>query len=189
MKKINCIKPKKVKQKKPKQPKQLKPIKQTEYDAQIIKQQAERISELKTEIDVLEKALEVYRKRERDVVDTVDFARKKGDEYVAMIKIKYALECERIRRFKERLEKFRTRDELIRCYDTAFGELNAWLDEMERTIANDFGSAMTDYISERKRLNTEPELDYTEITKRLKTDLSEAGQLSEEDLKDLLDQL
>ena len=177
MKKIKC---KKV----------LKKTKPADGNALLLKQQAERISELKSENETLNNALEKYREREREVVDAVEFARKKGDEYVTMIRIKYALECERIKRFKERLEKFRSREELLKCYDTAYGELNAWIDEMEKNMANDFGNAMSDYLSEKRRLKEEPSVEYASlIGSDGKDELTDLGKLSEEDLRDLLEQL
>ena len=66
----------------------------------LIKQQSERIKELREEVRALEKTVESYRSREREITQTLDFARKKGEEYVSSIRIKYALECERIRRFR-----------------------------------------------------------------------------------------
>lgn len=170
--------------------KTLKKVKPADGNALLLKQQAERIAELKAENETLNNVLEKYREREREVVDTVEFARKKGDEYVAMIKIKYALECERIKRFKERLEKFRSREELLKCYDTAYGELNVWIEDMEKTMANDFGNAMSDYLSEKRRLKEGPDVEYVSLLGNDgKENFTDLGKLSEEDLRDLLEQL
>jgi predicted RNase H-like nuclease (RuvC/YqgF family) len=157
--------------------------------AELIKKQCERIEELRSENSALTKSVEDYRKREKEIADTLDFARKKSEEYVAMARVKYALECERVKRFREKLEKFRSRDELIAGYDNAFSELRELQEEMERAIAEDLGGAMTDYLSERKRINDDPRLDYGAIIDSAETDLEASNKISEDDLKDLLEQL
>ena len=57
-------------------------------------------------------------------------------------------------------------------------------------MANDFGNAMSDYLSEKRRLKEEPSVEYVSlIGGDGKDELTDLGKLSEEDLRDLLEQL
>lgn len=158
-------------------------------EAMLIKQQAERIDELREENRALELSLESYRNREKEIVATLEFAKKKGEEYVAMVRVKYALECDRLARFRTKLKAYRTKEELIKGYDDAYGQLKEWQNELEQAIAKDFGNPMRDYLGERKRLNDEPALNYGAIIGEGTTDLENATQISEEELKELLEQI
>ncbi len=158
-------------------------------EAMLIKQQAERIEELREENRALELSLESYRNREKEIVATLEFAKKKGEEYVAMVRVKYALECDRLARFRTKLKAYRTKEELIKGYDDAYGQLKEWQNELEQAIAKDFGNPMKDYLGERKRLNDEPALNYGAIIGEGTTDLENATQISEEELKELLEQI
>ena len=155
----------------------------------LIKQQSERIKELREEVRALEKTVESYRSREREITQTLDFARKKGEEYVSSIRIKYALECERIRRFREKLEKYRNKDELIIAHENAFSELKKIQIDLEKTMADDLGCAINDYLTERNRLNDEPHLNYGAIVSDNESLLSDVDKISEEDLRELLEQI
>lgn len=163
--------------------------KQKQEENLLIRQQAERIEELREENRNLEQSLESYRKREKEIVSTLEFAKKKSDEYVAMVRVKYALECDRISRFRAKLKAYRTKEELMRGYDEAYAELKEWQNELEQAIARDFGSPMRDYLGERKRLDDDPSLDYGAIIETERTDLENASQITESELKELLEQL
>lgn len=153
----------------------------------LIKQQNARIAELKEEVKKLESALTIYREKEKDIIATLDFARKKGEEYLNTIRVKYALECERVSSMRKKLEKFRSKEALIESYDNAYSELKKWQIDMENTISADLGAPMSDYLSERKRLDDEPSLNYDAIISS--DDYSNMDKISEEDLIDLLNQL
>ena len=168
----------------------LKTVKSAETgEALLIKQQAERIEELREENRALEQSLETYRNREKEIVGTLEFAKKKSDEYVAMVRVRYALECDRLARFRTKLKAYRTKEELIKGYDDAYGQLKEWQNDLEQAIARDFGNPIRDYLGERKRLSDEPGLNYGAIIDNESVDLDNASQISEEELKELLEQL
>ena len=158
-------------------------------EKELIKKQAERIEELRAENRNLEEALAEYRRREKEIVDALAFAKKQGDEYVSLVRVKYALECDRLKRFREKLRFFGSREELIKGYDNAFRELREWQNDLEKTIAEDFGEAMNDYLEERKRLGDEPNLNYASIATQSENPLADADEISDDDLKELLDQI
>ena len=57
-------------------------------------------------------------------------------------------------------------------------------------MANDFGNAMSDYLSEKRRLKEEPSVEYASLIRGDgKDELTDLGKLSEEDLRDLLEQI
>ena len=148
----------------------------------LVKKQAERIAELKEEVNELTKKLEEYRRKETEIILNLEYARKKREEYVSMSKVQYALECERVEAFRKKLSKFRSKEELTSAYDNAYSELRKWQIEMERAMASDLGSPMQDYVDERERLDDDPSLNYESI-------MEEGDRISETELKDLLDQI
>lgn len=155
----------------------------------LLKTQSDRIEELRKENAELNAAVSSFHAREKEIADALTFAKQKGEEYVSLIRVKYALECDRIRKYREKLEKYRSREELIRGYDDAFRELRAWQDELENALIEGAGEEMRDYEREKERLKDEPQLRYGEIAEREKTNLMTAEKISEEELKELLEQL
>ena len=148
----------------------------------LVKKQAERIAELKEEVNELTKKLEEYRRKETEIILNLEYARKKREEYVSMSKVQYALECERVEAFRKKHSNFRSKEELTSAYDNAYSELRKWQIEMERAMASDLGSPMQDYVEERERLDDDPSLNYESI-------MEEGDRISETELKDLLDQI
>lgn len=169
--------------------KKTKKIKENAAEKAFIEQQAARIEELREENRRLSEIISDYRAREKEIASALEFARKKGEEYVALAKVKYAFECDRITKFKTKLEKFRSKEELVRGYDNGYKELKEWRDELERAIAGDFGSAMRDYVDEKERLSDEHVPDYGAIADSVKSDLTKVSQITEYELKELLEQI
>lgn len=155
----------------------------------LIKTQSERIDELRKQNAELEKALSSYRSREKEIADALALAKQKGDEYVSLVRMKYAMECDRIGRYREKLEKYRSREELINAYDDAFRELREWQNDLEKSLTGEFGAEMHDYLSEKERLQDAPRLRYGEIIEKEKTDLMTADRITEDELRELLEQL
>lgn len=149
---------------------------------EIVQKQAERIETLRAENDALRREINAYREKEEEIMKTLAFARKTGEEYVSLIKMQYAMESDRIERFRKNLQKYRNRDELLRAYDDSFRELKEMQEELERSAGKGLGSVLKDYFEERERLEERP-------SAPKKTDLSHADKISDDDLRDLLDQL
>lgn len=169
--------------------KKAKKRKENTAEKVIIEQQSARIDELREENRELSKIVAEYRAREKEIASALEFARKKGEEYVALAKVKYALECDRITKFRTKLEKFRSKEELVRGYDNGYKEIREWRDELERAIAGEFGSAMRDYIDEKDRLDDEHTPDYGAIADSVRSDLTKVSQITESELRELLEQI
>ena len=151
--------------------------------------QSERLEELRKENAELQNKISGYAAREKEITDALVFAKQKGEEYVSLVRVKYALECDRIRRYREKLEKYRSREELLKGYDDAFRELKEWQNDLEKALTGECGAELQDYLSEKERLSDEPQLRYGEIVDKETTDLLTADKISEEELKELLEQL
>lgn len=158
-------------------------------DKLLIEQQRERIEELREQNRELGGIVNEYRSREKEITDALEFAKKKSEEYVAIAKVKFALECERLNVFRTKLEKFRSKEELLRAYDDAYGEIREWRDDLEKSISGDYGSAMKDYVEEKERLKDDHSLDYGAIARSECSELNETNKISEEELRELLDQI
>lgn len=155
----------------------------------LLKTQSDRIDELRKQNADLEQTLLAYRLREKEIADTLAFAKQKGEEYLSIIRMKYALECDRIDRFREKLDKYRSREELLKGYDDSFRELKAWQNDLEKALTDESGAELHVYREERERLGDDPQLRYGEIVQKEKTDLLTADRITEEELKELLEQL
>ena len=127
----------------------------------LIKEQAERIAELKKINADLTFALEEYRLKEKQIAETLDFARRKSSEIISESKVKYALECERLNLFRN---KWISAVRAGRA-DADFARTEKILEEcraeMERAFDDDIGIA--DYLAERDRLGDSPQLNYRAI--------------------------
>ncbi|MBR1747222.1 MAG: hypothetical protein IJ735_03290 [Clostridia bacterium] len=160
----------------------------------LVKEQAARIAELKQENASLVKRLDEYVAREKELADTIAFAKKKCDEWVSNAKIKYALECERLKTFRAKWLSAAKDGYLkygVEKTDQILQECRA---ELEKAFADDLG--VTDYLFERDRISAEPTLDYRAIiSDEVKKSPSTSDQrrkieeLSESDLAELLKQL
>lgn len=157
---------------------------------ELIKQQADRINELREENANLLIALEGYRLKEKQISDLVDYAKKQSEDLKNEAKVKYALECERIKLYRQKwttIINSKKGDTLSLNYEKTLSTLKECQKEMEEMLANDLGENMKDYLSERNRIDDEPILNYQAIiNKSSKVDLET---LTNEEIQDLLNQL
>ena len=68
-------------------------------------QQTEKIEFLRAEINHLEKRIEEYVAREREVEEVLNFAKMRAEEYEKEAKIRFALERERLSSYREKWQK------------------------------------------------------------------------------------
>lgn len=156
---------------------------------QILNSQLKRIEELKKENAELKKLLDDYRNKEKEIAMTLKIAKNQAENIIGEAKVKYALECERLKIFSEKwtslfnkspekiLESINKTDEMLRkCHF-----------EIENMLIDSFGKNMESYKTERDRLKKEPQLNYNEIIQ------NEIDKTIEEmpikDLEELLNQL
>lgn len=132
----------------------------TEKDL-LIKEQAERIAELKKINADLTFALEEYRLKEKQIAETLDFARRKSSEIISESKVKYALECERLALFRNKWISAVNEGRIAADYARTEKVLEECRAEMERAFDDD--AEISDYLSERDRLGEGPSLDYRAI--------------------------
>ena len=160
--------------------------KDNNYFSSFLKEQASRIAELKQQNAILTQKLEEYEKREKEISDAIIATKRKCDELNAEIKVKYALECERLESFRKKWTDAAKYGYLQDGYERTDRVLKECQAELEKAFADDFG--ITDYLSERERLDDEPSLNYeaikTEGKKRQKIE-----ELSERELEELLKQV
>ena len=154
----------------------------------LIKKQSDRIRELREENQALTAKLDAYRDREHDLIQTLDFARKKSEEYLASVRLQYAVECDRIGKFREKLNKYRSKEELVRAYDTTYRELREWQADLEKSMLTDLGAPMSDYLAERERLGDASPLP-SQVPTPVRSDLYATDKITDEELEDLLDQI
>lgn len=155
----------------------------------LIKKQADRIEELRKENCLLSAKLEEYGKREKEISETVLFAKARQDEYLSDLRIRYALENERLRRFCEKMDCYKSREELMRAYDDSFSAVKKAREELERVLKEDLGTGTADYLSERKRLNDKENMPFLTAESLVRSDLNKVNSLTEEELQELLDQI
>lgn len=168
--------------------KKIKTFSKEQNDALTTLRQADRLEELRAQNAKLQQELDEYKKRERQIEEALTFAKKAGDEYVALVKVKYALECERIERFRKNLERYRDKEQLLKAFDNDYEELRRLQTELEKSMNKGFGSVTDDYYEEKERLHDDNSVDYGDIIDG-NEDLLHADKISDEDLKELLEQL
>lgn len=160
---------------------------------ELIKEQADRINELREENSNLLLALESYRQKEKEISDLINFAKKQSEELRSEAKIKYALECERLKLYRQKWTKIlnaKDGETLEKNYDKTLATLKLCQRELEEMLSYDLGENMRDYLAERDRIDDEPILDYKAIIEDNTFD--EAAQLqnlTNEEIQDLLNQL
>lgn len=169
-----------------------KTLKISEKENALIKEQAERIAELKKINADLTLVLEEYRLKENKITDTLSYANKKSAEIIAESKVKYALECERLRSYRKKWIIAAHSGALKSSYEQTEKVLRECQTEMENALASDLASG--DYIAERDRLNDEPNLNYDaiiaeETAKQSLETKKQIEELSDDELDELLNQL
>lgn len=150
---------------------------ETEQLNALIKEQADRIAELKKTNADLTLTLEEYRLREKEISDTLAYANKKSSEIISESKVKYALECERLKAFRKKWIIAAHSGALKGSYEQTERTLRECQSELENALASDLGTL--DYVAERERLDDEPNLNYGTIIEE------ESGQISEETKKQI----
>lgn len=156
----------------------------------LIKEQADRINELRDENTNLLVALEGYRKKEKEISDLLNYAKKQSEDLKNEAKVKYALECERLKVYRQKWTKVlnaKNGETLAFSYEKTLATLKECQKEMEEMLANDLGENMRDYLSERNRIDDDPILDYQAIIKNQSAEEIEV--LTNEEIQDLLNQL
>jgi len=102
-------------------------------------------------------------------------------------KVKYALECERLKLYRAKWTKCVENDSLNKNLQRTLTTLRDCQLEMEAMLASDLGENFKAYLSERNRLSDEPSLDYQAIVKPAKK--ADEDMLTDEELNELLEQL
>lgn len=155
----------------------------------LIRKQAERIEELRKENEGLNAKLEEYRRHEKEISDVVVFAKKRQEEYLADLRVRYALENERLRRFCRTMDCYKSREELLKAYDDSFLAVKTAREELERILREDLGAGTGEYLEERERLRDDSEMPFITKENVVRSDLSKVSSLTEEELQELLDQI
>lgn len=155
----------------------------------LVSKQSKRIEELKVENEKLHKELEKYRALEKEISDTLSYAKKQAESIVSEAKIKYALECERIKVYRQKwtlAAQNNNKGRILDSFEKTFETLKQCQADMENMLACDLGDDMKSYIEERDRLNSEPCLNYKAIISQNENKLEE---LNNNELEELLNQL
>ncbi len=155
----------------------------------LVSDQAKRISELRQENEKLSKELERYRATEKEISETLSYAKKQAESIIAEAKVKYALECERIKVYRQKwtlAAANNNKSRILESFEKTFETLKACQAEMEDMLANDLGDDMKSYLEERDRLQTEPCLNYKAI---ISENEPRTEELNNNELEELLSQL
>lgn len=157
----------------------------------LIKNQAERIAELKKENAELLQNLESCRAKENEIADTLSFTKRKQEEILNEAKIKYALECERIKSFRKKWTDAAKEGILRANYALTEKTLRECQLEMEEALSMKIGDAGKSYVEERDRLDDDPGLNYSAFLPETSSEKfpGEIEELSEKELGELLEQL
>lgn len=144
-------------------------------DIAIMREQTLRIQELKRENADLINKLEDYRKKEESIISTINFAQNEADKLIRDSRQRYALECERLKKFREKWVGYvsisKKTGKLAEDFEESNRVLKECQAELEEMIYKDLmeGSSIDDvkksYFEERERTDGEPTLNYKEIIK------------------------
>lgn len=164
-----------------------------EGDKKTMREQAERIVELKKEVNDISLKLEVFRSKEAEANSALAFAKQKAEELKNEAVVKYALECERLRIYRDKWQKYidgrAKAGELalnIKKTDQVLRECQLMLEEMMYSDLDiGSGSVAQDYIAERDRLDDEPQLNYESIAIKTRKKAGEE-RISDEEIDAML---
>lgn len=156
---------------------------------EILTSQARRIEELKKENLQLKQSLADYQKKEQEIAKTLNIAKTQADNILSEAKVKYALECERLKVFSKKWTSLLSigPDKLLEAITVTNKTLEACQIEIENLLVETFGKELKSYASERDRLGRSPQLNYEEIIKEEKKENVEQIPMGE--LEELLKQL
>lgn len=162
----------------------------------VIREQANRIVELKKQINDLSISLEEYRKKESQTIEAMAFAKKKAEELRQEAQIKFALECESLRVYRNkwlRYIKDKSRaGELAMDIEKTNEVLKECQIQLEEMLQNDLGingSVSDSYIYERERIDGEPSLNYQKIIEKAKEKVIDDDTLPNDELENMLAKL
>ncbi|MFA6866393.1 MAG: hypothetical protein WCR54_02635 [Clostridia bacterium] len=174
----------------------MKKLKSKKYDNMqnldvVLNSQAKRIEELKKENAILKNALDNYQKKEQEIASTLNIAKKQADNLVGDAKVKYALECERLKVFSKKWTSLinKSPEKLLESIKKTDETLKTCQIEIEDMLINNFGKDMESYLYERNRLDRSPQLDYTEIVTEEEQKDNSIDKLPFDELQELLNQL
>ncbi len=176
-----------------------------EKNNQIMKEQALRIVELKQEVNDLAIELEKYRRKEMEITQLLAYSKKKSEEIVQEAKIKYALECQRLRLYRNKWMRYikdkNKAGKLAEDIERTNRVLKECQIQLEDMLYTDLGiniNVADSYICERERIDDEPSLNYQAIidehTKSpIKTgsveNIEDEQKIRNEELEKMLDKL
>lgn len=159
----------------------------------IMKEQAIRIADLKKEINDLSIALEEYKKREAEIAQVLTFAREKAEELTREAKTKYALECQRLRVYRNKWMRYikdkNKTGKLAEDIETTNEVLKECQAQLEDMLYSDLGinqNVSDSYIYERERIDDEPILDYRAI---IDENINKEEKITNEELERMLEKL
>ncbi len=162
----------------------------------IMREQAKRIAELKREVNDLSVALEQYRSRETQTMQVITLAKQKADELAQEAKIKYALECQRLRVYRDKWMRYiKDRNAAgklaqdIEKTNEVLKECQALLEDMLYTDLGINCNVADSYICERERIDDEPLLDYKTIIAEAERKAAAEDTITDEELEKMLEKL
>lgn len=166
-----------------------------EGDKRTMREQAERILDLKNENAALNQKLDECRAGENEAASVLALAKKQADELVRKAKVHYALECERLKTYRQKWEKYiegrsaaGILAENIKRTDEVLKECQKMLEEMLYTDLGVDEEVAKGYIAERDRLDDEPRLDYAALNLQLKKPKS-GDKITDREIDDMLKRL
>ena len=153
-------------------------------DIAIMREQTQRIQELKRENADLINKLEDYRKKEESIISTINFAQSEAEKLRRDSRERYAIECERLKKFREKWVGYvsiaKKTGKLAEDFEESNRVLKECQVELEEMIYKDLmdgspiDTAKQDYLNERERIGAEPTLDYKKIIKEANQKLYES---------------
>lgn len=162
----------------------------------IMREQAKRIVELKKEVNDLSINLELYRSREVEITQILSFAKNKAEELVQESKIKYALECQRLKLYRDKWMRYikdknkagKLAEDIEKTNDV-LKECQVLLEDMLYTDLGINQSVSESYLNERERIDDEPSLNYNTIIKETEANLYDNDLISDDELGKMLAKL
>ena len=166
------------------------------YNNNIMHEQAKRIVELKKEVNDLSIEIENFKKKEEEITQVLIFAREKANEIIQEAKIKNALECERLKIYRNKwlryIDEKGAKGQLAEDIEKTNHILRECQIELEDMLYNDLDidkSVCESYICERERIDDEPSLDYKAILQDTKDTFDKQESLSDEELQKMISKL
>jgi len=168
----------------------------SETDAAILRAQAERIEDLKKELNKLSQENKKLREREEGVSDALSIAKQKAKDYLEEAKIRFALECERLENYRRQwlsyIKDLDSAEQLGLEVINTEKKLRECAKEMQSFISEDFPfltPQYEDYIAESGRINNNIISNNCSFGNQNMQQTEEISQMDDEELKELIVQL